>query len=283
MQPAIARVVAGTVALAAVSVPLSANGQQGHARPSAGQASRTAPTSERAAKPILVLSMNGKRTKSGSGVRGLHNDGRASVQVSVIGRDGGRARLVRGRYTRHALRLPALSHRRAPQKAEIRVSQAGRGNPLSPGLRSFQFGAEFALDRVSVGGTRDNGDNLIQRGNYRSPAQYKIQVEAGGATCRVKGSTGAVQATVSGLTRERWYRVRCQRVGDSVVVRVWVLKKRAPRLVGTAGETGAIGSVRFPRTRALSVGGRLDNKNRIPAGHTDQFNGVIDQAFFDLG
>ena len=61
------------------------------------------------------------------------------------------------------------------------------------------------------------------------------------------------------------------------------MKKRGPKLVGTASESGAIGSVRFPRTRALSIGGRLDNKNHIPAGHTDQFNGVIDQVLFDLG
>ena len=102
--------------------------------------------------------MNGKKTRHhrSPGVVGLKNSGRSNLRVGIATRDGGMAKLVRGRTTKKAVRLPALSKKKAPPKAEVRVSVVGRGAPLDPGNRDFAFGADFLLDRVSDGGRRDD-------------------------------------------------------------------------------------------------------------------------------
>jgi hypothetical protein len=281
MTVPIAFLVALVVALSAIAVS-PANARGGSSRAGQTRARAAGPGVDRAAGPELNLSMNGKKSRKSPGVTGLKNDGRSNLKVGVATRDGGRAKLVRGRTTRHAVRLPSLSNKLAPPKAEIRVTVAGRGAPLDPGTRDFVFGADFLLDRVSDGGRRDDGDNLIQRGQFNSQAQYKIQLDHSVAYCRVKGSDGAVAVLTSHLTRNRWYRVRCQRTADTVRLRVWKLKKQGPHLVADVSQTGVIGDVTQPRTRALSIGGRLNNKNVVPRGHTDQFNGVVDQVLYDV-
>jgi hypothetical protein len=73
----------------------------------------------------------------------------------------------------------------------------GVGRPAQPGSRDFEFGAGFSLDTKSTGDHADNGDNLIQRGLFGDKAQYKIQVDKGKVSCRIKGSGGA-QVSIGG-------------------------------------------------------------------------------------
>jgi hypothetical protein len=279
----IAFLVALVLALATVTIS-SANARSGPSRAGQTRAGVGGPGADRAAGPELFLTMNGKKTRRHRtpGVIGLKNSGRSNLKVAVATRDGGLARLVRGRTTAHAVRLPALSNKKAPPKAEVRVSIAGRGAPLDPGTHDFVFGADFLLDRVSDGGRRDDGDNLMQRGQFNSKAQYKIQLDGSFASCRVKGTDGAVEAITAHLARNLWYRVRCQRTANTVHLRVWKLKRHGLKLVADVTDTGTIGDVTQPRTRALSIGGRLNNKNVVPVGHTDQFNGIVDQVMYDV-
>src|SRR3954451_6618043 len=112
----------------------------------------------------------------------------ATVRVSTAG--GGAIEAGPDPDGRGSGRYPAWDGTSPYQRAAVTVLSNEAGDPLSPGTRDFEFGASFSLDTKSEGTTQDNGDNLIQRGLYGDKAQYKIQVDKGHVSCRVKGSSG---------------------------------------------------------------------------------------------
>ena len=69
---------------------------------------------------------------------------------------------------------------------------------LEPGTARFTFGADVKLDAVNDGGDYDNGNNVVQRGRFNDTTQFKLQIDAGKASCRVAGAKGAVR-TISSL------------------------------------------------------------------------------------
>jgi hypothetical protein len=300
MSPSRPRIAALTVFLATLAVaaaatvavsPASARDGQTHAGQS--QAQSAAGSAQRASGVEVMLKMNGKKTKKKvPGVKGLRNSGSAKVRVGVATRDGGYLKLVRAQRKGKAIRFPEFRARTTAPKAQIRVVSANKSNPLNPGNRDFTFGADFRLDSgTTETKAEDDGDNLIQRGQFQSATQYKIQLDKSIPNCRIKGTAGAVEVKSDlgvSLPRNRWHRVRCYRVGDDVTLKVWRLSKRgAPKLV--VNETNPdddptvvrIGSVTAPRGRGLAIGGRLTNRNVVPRGHADQFNGIIDSVMFD--
>jgi hypothetical protein len=162
------------------------------------------------------------------------------------------------------------------------VRNATRRDHLEPGTSRFRFGAEFRLNRTSSGSSADNGDNLIQRGLAGTPAQFKIQTDGRRAVCSVKGSRGRATVGVPvEIVPGDWYRAVCVRGGTSVRLRLLHWRDGAWQ-AHARHVTQATGELDFPRRTPLSVGGKLTPEGDL-ATSSDQFNGVVDNAFLDIG
>lgn len=154
----------------------------------------------------LVLNFEDEAGPGGA-LTWFRNSGTAPVSARTVTGGGGVATGAAGHPTGAALQLPEYSAN-DPGYAVVRVTTSGADDALSPGSEPFSFGADFTLDADSSGTNADNGDNLVQRGLFDAPGQYKIQVDGGKASCRVMGSAGDV--TVEAATRVlpgRWYRL----------------------------------------------------------------------------
>jgi hypothetical protein len=208
-----------------------------------------------------------------------HNAGGADLTVRIATHNGGKITGVGGPSGGTAARLPSFDAGVAPQ-AVITVTDENGVDDLSPGNASFRFGAKFKLDNRSTGTPSDNGDNLIQRGLIDAPVQYKLQIDAGHPSCRIKGSAGEVVVRSDRVVPAgEWHRATCSRRSGEVVLsvvrlsdsRTWTY--RAPGRVGTV--TAAAGS-------PLSVGGKVNTRGEILTDDSDQFNGSIDNAFLNV-
>jgi hypothetical protein len=204
----------------------------------------------------------------------VHATGGGAVQV-VEGRDGGRA-----------VQLPAFHDgAEAAPLATIGVTAISPAPPyeLSPEDHEFEFGADFRLDAESSGSPGDNGDNLVQVGQFSDPAQYKIQIDHRRPSCRLLGSEGEVfvRADVE-VEPERWYTVRCERAG---VVRLTLTSYDEAGEASTQtwegeGDPGSI-SMEQP-SQVMSVGGKLQPDGRLVPSASDQLNGAVDDVFLDI-
>lgn len=214
----------------------------------------------------------------GQSLSTMTQSGTAAVDVTVVGLNGGGAVVGSPVGGVTSMDLPAYSGSGSAPRAMLRVTPRSTDTSLSPGWADFEFGADFVKDARSSGSSRDNGDNLIQRGLFSDVSQYKIDIDRGRPACRVKGSKGSVHARSNVVTKATSsYRVRCVREGEGL--RFVVLETRAD---GSTSRTeikkqGAIGAVTWPATqrRPLSVGGKLLAKGSIVASSTDQFNGRV--------
>ncbi len=165
-------------------------------------------------------------------------------------------------------------------RAVLRITNTGNLGLLNPGTRDFWFSADVNLDTTNAtAGSNDNGNNVMQRGLFNETSQFKIQIDNGNPSCRLKGTVDDVFLGASSITPGEVYRIRCERIGTTVRLRVWP--------VNTDGSLGAaitdntktvdIGPLVFDRSIPLSVGGKLSNDGTIDPA-TDQFNGTIDNA-----
>src|SRR4051794_26743040 len=138
----------------------------------------------------------------------VHATGDAEVEV-VDGHDGGKA-----------VRFPAYTGAAVAPAAVLVVTDEGVGT-LDPGDDGFAFGASFQLDEKSSGSAADNGDNLVQRGTFDSPGQFKIQLDHDVPSCRVKGAGGEVFVKAEGpVDPGAWYSVTCERTDSDVELTV---------------------------------------------------------------
>jgi hypothetical protein len=220
--------------------------------------------------------------KPGDVVTSLTNAGDLPVTVDVVSLGGGELRGERG-PRRGAVRLPEWDSS-DPAHAVLRMRGTGPDDVLSPDERDFAFGADFNLDATSSGTPADNGDNLIQRGLFEGPGQYKIQVDHGKLSCRVSGLDGEVLTRIEQkIEPGTWYRARCTRRGDTVTL---MMAELLPDFeLGEwrlASDTGSIGEVVMPRHTPMSVGGKLATDGTIFPGSTDQLNGVVDRIMYRL-
>jgi hypothetical protein len=166
------------------------------------------------------------------------------------------------------------------QRAAVTVLSNEAGDPLSPGTRDFEFGAALTLDTKSAGSRLDNGDNLMQRGLYGDKAQYKIQVDSGHVSCRVKGSGGAsmVRSSIA-VTRNAWYSTSCARDDGRLVLKV-TRPDGSVETRSVAYKAGAV-TMKSPGVR-LSIGAKVGASGAVIAGAADQFNGLIDDAYVSI-
>ena len=171
-------------------------------------------------------------------------------------------------------------------RAVVGVVNKGKER-LAPGGKAFTIGIDFRVDAAAIAAT-DDGNNLLQRGNFGSPSQYKLQVDDGRVGCRIKGAKGdtlLVAPTV--LTPDRWYRSQCSLKKKSGSCRRWCCgldgSTSTPSSTWSSAPTISqmFGSLTFPKKRPLTIGGKLKDRLRIP-GRAEQFNGQLDSAYFRI-
>jgi len=168
-----------------------------------------------------------------------------------------------------AARLPGFGQGQLVLQVDDRVVP-------EPGSGRLTFGADLRLDEVSSGSDGDNGDNVIQRGLYGDPAQYKLQVDRRRPSCVVRGESGEVVVKADLELGRGWYRVGCRRAGDGVTLTVADIESERvgpPRRWKARGATGRL-SPRGP----LAIGGKLTAGGALVGSDTDQFNGALDNV-----
>ena len=203
--------------------------------------------------------------------------GTTSAQVAVARLSGGNATVVTGPDSSlpRAVRFPSYVSSGTYPRAVVRLSSFS-GGALSPGSSDFEYGAVFRLNAVSSGRSIDNGNNLLQRGLYADPAQFKLQVDRGYPSCLVKGSAGRVYAaSTTKVAADAWYHVTCSRVGSRLTVRV---SRYGSSTSASRAVTGSSGSVVFGSSVPASIGGKLTSSGAV-ASSTDQFNGAVAKAW----
>jgi hypothetical protein len=219
----------------------------------------------------------------------VRNAGAAKLLISIATANGGVLRTVRGHLSDHdeAVRFPAFDPSSTGPRAVIRVTNPGGDDLLDPGKGRFEFGADIMLDEDSASkapGSTDNGNNVLQRGLYDNPSQFKLQVDGQHATCLVKGRAGTVQVrSGSTISPDRWYRLQCVRNGDDVTLTVTSWGSDGKAIVKSTTKSGSTGDMSPQNVEVpLSVGGKLNKIGRIN-DETDQFNGLIENAYLDAG
>ncbi|MGB3187487.1 MAG: LamG domain-containing protein [Ornithinimicrobium sp.] len=220
----------------------------------------------------------------GATVNGALDTGTANVDVDVVTLGGGYIRTATTWDGSRSFDYPRYVNSSTPPRAVLRVRNSGGGDDLAPARADFVFGADFTLDRDSTGSTVDDGDNLVQRGTFGSASQYKIDVDGGRVSCRIKGSSGAV--TIKSSLRAKpglWYRVRCARSGNDVQVTTTEYRGDGTSRVVRDEARGSTGSLKWVDSRApMSVGGKLTRRGDIVRSSTDQFNGSVGRVVFRI-
>lgn len=216
------------------------------------------------------------------------NMGTAPTRQRIVRANGGQVYVYPSfRGSGNAAGLPASDPARDGRRAAIAVTNAGSTDRLSPGTRRFSFGATVRMSTVSGSSVYDDGNNILQRGLYFAPSQYKVQIEKGRASCRIKGSGGAVQIQSGVAIRQhRWYGIFCSRVpgstGATVSISVTPISDRGVRgRTVTNTKTGVVGAVTFPIRTPLSIGAKMSTSSTIVT-ESDQFNGRIDNAYLNI-
>jgi len=218
----------------------------------------------------------------------------AETRQSVVTLNGGSLTVggsVAGQGT--SADFPAFSASSTGRRAIIKVTNSGSTDRLAPGTARFEFGADVMIDATNASGasgSTDNGNNVIQRGLYNDAAQFKIQVDARRPSCRIKGSSGAVEVTSrTSLTPDtQWYRLTCLRTvgspNDTVTLTVTpIAADGALGITVSDARSGRVGRAAYAIGVPLSVGGKLKSSGAVNTSASDQFNGRIDNAVLRIG
>jgi hypothetical protein len=243
----------------------------------------TPAASQVAADPVLSYDFDDLPTAAGAalttGALRLQNAGSEPFEVTASITAGATLRSVADPGGGHALRFPAYAATGTPP-AVVTISSDSVTDPLGPGTSSFTFGADFNLDKLSEGGVQDNGNNLMQRGLTDDPAQYKLQLDQGHASCRVAGVDGELVAKSDQLVKPAtWYHLSCTRKGNQVTLRLGAFGEEPEPNI----EVGATGAVYVSSETPLVLGGKATRDGVAVVSDSDQFNGVIDNVFLEVG
>ncbi|MGI8523654.1 MAG: hypothetical protein ACR2K3_10160 [Nocardioides sp.] len=189
--------------------------------------------------------------------------------------NGGVLRTGRGEDGARVLAFPAHE---ASERSPVAIIAVMSREPdwLQPRGDRLIFGADLSLDAVSDGTAQDNGDNVLQRGLFGAPAQFKLQVDHRRPSCLVRGDAGAVLVKSSVTLEPRsWYRITCRRTGDEVEVVVSHLDHGDPAENSVDEDRDEIGSLVFPSETPLSIGGKLGPDGGPVQDATDQYDGSV--------
>jgi hypothetical protein len=175
-----------------------------------------------------------------------------------------------------AARFPAASSSSKP-RAILTVEPDGSGDPLNPGSADFSFGADFNVDDVSTG-LQDNGDNIMEKGLFADRGQWKLQVDHGLVSCRVKGNQNSVVVKIyPTVVPGAWYRAGCARQGNTITATVQRLGTARVYSSSATRSLGVVDTSGYP----MSIGGKARQNGSAVSGNSDQFNGAIDNVYFE--
>lgn len=227
----------------------------------------------------------------GSAVASPRSIGTASVRTTVATAAGGRVRREQGpdgiaaRFDVASAPAPGAGSLGTVDgiPATAVVVEAAGADGLSPGAQPFQFGADFSVDREA--GPADAPDNLLQRGSYETPAQYKLQLDRDVPSCRLTGADGAVAATANQRALPgRWYRAVCGRVGPRVTLTLWTRGDDGTMAeVGSWVSEGSLGPITLPAATPLAIGARTGSDGVIVQAEPDPYDGLLDNVFVSVG
>ena len=225
----------------------------------------------------------------GTAVWQIEDQGTGAFDIDVATDDGGRVRAAPGsggRAADRALRFPWFDPTDPAAEAVVRVVPTGTVDALDPGTGPVAFGADFAIDAASDDqspGSIDDGDNIVQRGRWGDPGQYKLEVNGTRPVCRFAGRSGAVEIYGSPIEPERWYRARCERAEGTATLAVTSWDADGAAATRTWNKPDPSGDL-SPASAAtpLSIGGKLGWGGGV-ATDPDQFNGRIDEVWVAVG
>lgn len=193
----------------------------------------------------------------------------------VTGGDGSRAlRFPHYALTADAPRM-ALLLKNGDQAAASTDPTAGDGRLV--------FGADLKLDRDAGRGPFDNGDNVVQRGLYADPSQYKLQVDKRIPSCTVKSSRARAFVQLPEPMESGWYRVSCRYEAGTLTVSAAPLEDGQPGAPVTASAAADLGPLVFDPETPVAVGGKIGGNGLLVRSQPDQFNGALDNLFVSPG
>ncbi|WP_117211971.1 LamG-like jellyroll fold domain-containing protein [Allorhizocola rhizosphaerae] len=151
------------------------------------------------------------------------------------------------------------------------ILESDRVDWLNPGTQPVKWGAkvQMASDRVS------EGANVVQKGLSAVGTQFKLQVDgaAGHPSCVMSGPIDGVHRIFvalshRGIADSRWHEIACERDGEALRLFIDGVMD---------AETIVPSTLSIVNDLPLRVGG----KGVGP--HNDQFHGVLDNVFVEIG
>lgn len=181
---------------------------------------------------------------------------------AVLGRNGGKVRWVPGRDgTGHAARFPNLCARPGCRQPTAVIEVEG-ARQLDPADAPFAFGAAVNVKQRSAGA------NVLQKGHFADPVQWKLQVDNGYPSCVFHdGRRRAIVRAPTELTPRQWYDLECRKDRGFVAILI------------NGGERARGKTQLGPLTSQapLYIGAKGAGKS-----NNDQFHGILDNVFVRL-
>jgi hypothetical protein len=222
----------------------------------------------------LVAGVDGEPEQRGSAV----------LETSISSLAGGAVQSI-ARPSSRAWRMPSYQDQGSYPRAVVLARPGPEEEALSPGRGAFGYGADIRLDELSTGRVEDNGNNVLQRGLSSDSSMFKLEVDAEGRPgCTVKGQDGTVSVLAAGpITAGTWYRIRCERQRQELRLLVSEYGPSGPT-TQVRLRTGETGPVTFDGAQVpVSVGGKVAHDGSVIRSATDQFNGMIGNAYYAMG
>lgn len=267
-------VVAGCgVASSADAVPSA-----GTVTASADGAAAAVPPTRTSPGPFVLLDFEGEDALEATGTG-------PQVVVDRLRENFGLGWVTAGDGSR-ALRFPhyALTAD-APRMALVLkpADQAQATTDPTSGDGTLTFGADLKLDHDAVSGLFDNGDNVLQRGLYADPSQYKLQVDKRIPSCTVKSPQARAFVQLPDAMERGWYRVSCRYDGQQLSVSAAKMTDGQPGETVTASVAAEVGPLAFDPATPVVVGGKIGTNGLLVHRQPDQFNGALDNLFVAPG
>lgn len=178
--------------------------------------------------------------------------------------------------------LPTHAQTKAGQRMILVMRPVSSADPLNPGSRSFDFGADIKLESRSGDNAGDNGDNVLQRGLYGDYSQFKLQVDKRVPSCTVKSGPTRLFVKSKVKLGNGWHRVGCSYRSGKLSLSVAGITGTTVAAAKVTTVAGTVKPLSFGLKTPVSVGGKFGANGKIVISNPDQFNGVLDNIYLDV-